>query len=406
MSMLQQQSHPLMQNLLHMVRKNPDVRTCIQRVSNACMAGDIQIRENQRPVAALLAKVIQQHYRQFLHNALEMSYVCGFCAFHVRRDNDIPLPYVLPLGSFTWSVEVSEPHSKKRKYEDHTPFCKYRVRMLYGNIKESDIHIVNFEAPMLTGPAQKQHDHLDDAFLRLQTPLAHILEKFEIVRTCMRVVFECNKWNINKHLVVTENLELKDQTTSGIQLLDEFRRYSLTGTHSMMREGILKLRTRENKDLGTVNDAAMHWMHDQFSDEKDAKVHMMPPNMQIQELKNIDYGKDLQFFAEDFLTAVYAFFDLPRTKEVAGSKTSASGEIMSRQQHLNILHTCKYLEHVAAVAYAVCFHTDVRNIEFNIIPQNRLDINSAADVKALCDANVFPEGQRGQLKNLYNIAGK
>jgi len=259
---------------------------------------------------------------------------------------------------------------------------------------------------MLTGPAQKQHDYLDDAFLRLQTPLAHILEKFEIMRTCMRVVFECNKWNINKHLVVTEKLELKDQTTSGIQLLDEFRRYSLTGTHSMMREGILKLRTRENKDLGTVNDAAMHWMNDQFSEDKDAKVHMMPPNMQIQELGNIDYGKDLQFFAEDFLSSVYAFFDVPRNQEVSGSNTSASNEIMSRQQHLNITRTCKYLEHVAAVAYAVCFHIDIHNIEFAIMPQNRLDINSAADVKALCDANVFPEGQRGQLKNLYNLSGK
>lgn len=402
MSITKQPVDPLMHNLLHMVRKNPDVRTCISRITNACMAGEINCRENRRPITASLLKVIRQHYRQFLHNALEMSFVCGFTAFHVRRENDIPLPFVLPLGSFTWTAEACEPHSKKRKYEDHTPICRFRVRMLYGNIKESDIHIINFETPMFV-PLNSRHELNDDAFLRLQTPLAHILEKFEIVRTCMRVVFECNKWNINKHLVVTEKLELKDQTTSGIQLLDEFRRYSLTGTHNMMREGILKLRTRENKDLATVNDAAMHWMTDQFSEEKDAKVHMMPPNMQIQELSNIDYGKDLQYFSEDFLTSVYAFFDVPRTKDVSSSQTTASGEMMSRQQHLNIINTCKYLEHVATMAYAVSFHIDPNTVEFSITPQNRLDINSSADVKALCDANVWSEGERGQLKKLYNM---
>ena len=404
MSIKAQNVQPLMHNLLHMVRKNPDVRTCILRISNACMAGEFDCRENQRPITPTLLKVIQKHYRHFLHNALEMSYVCGFVAFHIRRENDIPLPFVLPLGSFTWTTEPCEPHSKKRKYEDHTPICRFRVNMLYGNIKESDVHVVNFENPMFV--PRNANDASDDAFLRLQTPLAHILEKFEIVRTCMRVVFECNKWNINKHLVVTEKLELKDQTTSGIQLLDEFRRYSLTGTHNMMREGILKLRTRENKDLATVNDAAMHWMTDQFDDQKDAKVHMMPPNMQIQELGNIDYGKDLQFFSEDFLNSVYAFFDVPRTKDVSGSQTSASGEMMTRQQHLNIINTCKYLEHVANVAYAVSFHLDVHAVQFSITPQNRLDINSSADVKALCDANVWSEGERGQLKKLYNMQGK
>ena len=66
--------------------------------ASACMAGEIDCRENRRPITPSLLKVIQQHYRQFLHNALEMSFVCGFTAFHVRRENDIPLPFVLPCS--------------------------------------------------------------------------------------------------------------------------------------------------------------------------------------------------------------------------------------------------------------------------------------------------------------------
>ena len=58
-------------------------------------------------------------------------------------------------------------------------------------------------------------------------------------------------------------------------------------------------------------------MQDQFNQgEKEAKVHMLPPNMEVQELNNIDHGRELQFFQEDFLVAVYAFFDLPRVQDI------------------------------------------------------------------------------------------
>jgi hypothetical protein len=402
MSVVRRRENPLLHNLLHLVRKQPDVRSCIQRLSNACMAGDISCKEGGRVLSPKLLAVVRKHYRHFLHSALEQSFACGFCAFHVRRERDVPLPFVLPLGSFSWSVEPCEPHSKKRKYEDGSPICRYRIQVLHGNIKESDVHIVNFDTPMFvrsTGGVQP------DALFELQSPLAHVLEKFEIVRTCMRAVFEINKWNVDKHLVVTEKLELKDQTTSGIHLLDEFRRYSLAGTHGQLRDGILKLRTRDHKDLSNVNEAALHWMQDQFNQgEKEAKVHMLPPNMEVQELNNIDHGRELQFFQEDFLVAVYAFFDLPRVKDMGSSQqSSASNDAMSRQQYLNVLHLCRHLEHVAEAAYAVSFHIDMRDVTFSITPQNRLEINSAADVKALCDAEVFPLQSRAKLQKLYHL---
>ena len=127
MSIVQRRENPLLHNLLHLVRKQPDVRSCIQRLSNACMAGDITCREKGRPLAPKLLALVRKHYRHFLHTALEQSFVCGFCAFHVRRERDVPLPFVLPLGSFSWQVEPCEPHSKKRKYEDGTPLCLEQV---------------------------------------------------------------------------------------------------------------------------------------------------------------------------------------------------------------------------------------------------------------------------------------
>ena len=75
---------------------------------------------------------------------------------------------------------------------------------------------------------------------------------------------------------------------------------------------------------------------------------------------------------------------------------------MSHMQYLNVLHLCRHLEHVAEAAYAVSFHLDMHDVTFTITPQNRLEINSAADVKALCDADVFPVHQRSKLQKQLN----
>lgn len=401
MSIVQSTPSAMLHGLIHLVRKNPDVRTCIRRLLNACMSRDITCEERGKVLKPDLLKQIQKHYTVFLHTALEMSYMCGFCAFHIRQENNIPLPFVLPLGSFTWCTEAPDKYSKKRKYEDSSPICRYRVKMMHGNLREEDIIIINFDVPMFVDSKPTT-----DNLFALQTPMAHLLEKFDIVRRSLRVIDECTKWNVNKHVVVTEQLDLKDQTTSGIQLLDDFRRYSLSGQHNILRDhGVLRLRNRDNKPLNTVNDAAYSWMQDQFgmeSSEKEAKVHILPPNMQIQELNNIDYGRDFDTFNEDFINNVYAFFDLPRNKDISGANTTSSGEMMSRQQYMNILGLCRYLEHVAQHAYAAAFRCEIQDVTFTLTPQNRLDVNSAADIKTLCDANVWPENSRNHLRKSFS----
>ena len=115
----------------------------------------------------------------------------------------------------------------------------------------------------------------------------------------------------------------------------------------------------------------------------------------------IEYGRELQFFTEDFNKAVYAFFDLPSSQQM--EKSQGMEEIMSRQQYMNVRVMCRYLERVSETAYATCFGIDREAVEFRIAPQNRLEISSATDIKALCDANVFPEEGRAKLQKLYHM---
>jgi hypothetical protein len=48
----------------------------------------------------------------------------------------------------------------------------------------------------------------------------------------------------------------------------------------------------------------------------------------------------------------------------------------------------------------------MHDVTFSITPQNRLEINSAADIKALCDAEVFPLQSRTKLQKLYHIGSE
>ena len=42
-----------------------------------------------------------------MHHFFAM-YMCGFVPWIIVRENGIPVPKVVPIGSFTWSVEVED----------------------------------------------------------------------------------------------------------------------------------------------------------------------------------------------------------------------------------------------------------------------------------------------------------
>ena len=50
--------------------------------------------------------------------------------------------HVLPLGSYTWEVEVCKSHSKKRKYESISPVFRYKITVLHGKMRDDEIFVL------------------------------------------------------------------------------------------------------------------------------------------------------------------------------------------------------------------------------------------------------------------------
>ncbi len=391
---VQSSSMDYIDELMHFFCNEPNVQACFKRLMNATLASDIEIRESQKNLSPNLIRILMPHYRTFIRQAMQQCFVCGFAAFYIRQPEGIPLPFVMPMGSFTWSVEVNGAHSKRRKYENGNCVCRYKVDVMKGPVSESEIHILNYRDPVLYHNEQ----------IYSTSPISHLLTKYKRVENTFRMISECNRWNAEKHVAITESVDLKDQTTSGIQLLDEMRRYTLTGSHGHGPTGVMRMRSRNNQTLDTVNEATMHWLKETFTDRdggKDAKFHCLPANMNIQELSGIEAGRELQLLLSDFESAVYAFFDVPRISDIGGSNTTSSGQQMSRNQYLNVLATCQFVEILARKAYALSFKVDMAKVTVVMNPQTRLEVNSAADIKALADAELFTDGDKKRFRNLF-----
>ena len=380
--------------LYDLMINEPHMQGCFQRLMNSVLCNEITIEEGKKSLAAPLKQVLCPHYRTFLRHCMQQCYVCGFAAFYIRKPDGIPLPFALPLGSFTWSVETNQPHAKRRKFEFGNSVLRYKIDIIAGPVTESEVHVMNYREPVLYR-AQETY---------MQSPICHILQKFHRLKRTFDIVSECNRWNAQKHVAITESVDLKDQTTSGIQLLDEVRRYTLTGAHGNGPTGLLKMRTRNNESLPTVNDGRLAWLKDQFESKnggQDACFHMLPANMNVQELSTIEAGRELQLLIDDYMTSVYAFFDIPRLSELGGGSNITSSEQMSRNQYLHVLATCQFMENVATAAYCASFKTDPLHVTVKLSPQTRLEIHSAADIKALADAEVLGPNDKSLLKKLF-----
>tara|TARA_B100001540_G_scaffold284144_1_gene276226 strand:- start:54505 stop:55710 length:1206 start_codon:yes stop_codon:yes gene_type:complete len=394
MPVVKQMDQLTLDQLCSFMTNEPNVQACFKRLMNAVLANDVIFREKGRRLEPNLMLPLVQHYRSFLRHAMQQSFVCGFVAFYVRRPNGIPVPFAMPLGSFTWSVDINNAHYKRRKLENGNCVCRYSIHVLHGPISASEIHIVNYRDPVV-------YQVTDNA---VHSPLHNLLVKFKRLESTFHMLTECNQWNAEKHVAITETVDLKDQTTSGIQLLDEMRRYTLTGQHGHGPTGIMRMRSRDNQKLNTVNDATISWLQDQFAAKeggKEAKFHCLPPNMNVQELTTIEAGRELQTLIDDFTTSVYSFFDVPRLSEIGGSNTTSSGEQMSRHQYLNVLSTCQFMEHVSRIAYCASFQIEYADVSVTLSPQTRLEVHSAADIKALVEAEMLTPADKQQIKRLF-----
>lgn len=376
----------MLQTLFRMIRQEPAIRSCINRLANSCCQNSVVFMEDKHKIAPTLQRHLDAQMATFFRDAVEMCFACGFVAYIVRRKKGLPYFTVLPLGSFTWCVEEN---SNKR---DPRPLV-YKVLYKSGAVAENEIKVVEYIAPRQTDFAEELSS----------SPIAHLVRLFVIRERQLLQIDESNQWNSAKHLAVTEKIDLKDPTTSGLQLLDELRRYNLSGVHSNMTDSAMRLKTNRNETLATANEGTFAWVRSVFEkdDAKAADVHLMPPNTEITELGPMNTDQFVQYTQDLYSRAVYTFFDMPGHADLSGSKSAGSSEQMSRHQHMTIGSMTSFLQRLAQHAYGTAFDVDEENVVCKMTPIPRMEIRDMSDLKTLFEIGVISQGDANKMRANY-----
>lgn len=383
-----------------MVQTEPNVRSALLNIVNSCCCNNIEVEEQGSKVDKKLEQIINTHYKRFFKTAIVNAIATGFVCFTLKKIDGIAMPECLPLGSFEWTVTFGQ--RLKKGMREKQGLVAYEVQHAIPGLSEQQIFVYPFEDPVYVQPV-----------LHLPTPMYGLMMKYRDMQNAVEASIRGNAWNSSKHLVFSERIELKDQTISGLQLLDEQRRYHLTGTHqNMFNQNFLRLQDRDGYWKKSVQDGIHHHINDQFSDSssgpgvgsKRACCHIMPPNIDVQELGPVSTISDVDAVQQRFATDVQAFFNL-NTQVLSQSKGSnASVEAMNEDQYRQHKQMCVFLERLSQYAYSKCFGVEEKTVKFTVQPVVKQDLSDPENIKKLADAEVLSEGNKLQMKKKLKIS--
>lgn len=370
--------------LIRMVRCEPCVKSCLQRVAQALMYHPVEISENNQPLKDKLSKIINQNLEIFLYSVVEMAHVCGFVAFYVKKENGIPVFKTVPLGLFTWYTRLE--HDPKS-----VDVIKYEIQYFGGNIKQEDIFIFNYIPPCMI---RKNSE--------VMSPLDVVFDYYCQKELQLKTVLESEKWNMHKHVAITEKIDLKDPTTTGLALLDDLRLYNLTGQHTGMKTHRL-LNKRPEEQANNAAHGTFQWIKGVFQDkegQQQAQTHVLPPNTEIHELAAIEYSNLYEFMSAQFDQSVFMYFDLaPIGISRLNTKTAESQT--SRFQHNKIEAMARFCQKVVEYAYSQAFNVPREHVSCKIKPMPRLQLDSIDDIKTLTEAGIMNPQDRMRTRGMF-----
>ena len=381
-------------SLIDMVARDPDVVSCLHRIYNTVLLNDLVVEEGKKAVTPLLLRSVNREYKRFFKDAVVLVYMCGFVPYHFVDVQGTKYPRCLPLGSFTWRVRTDGPGATLADYD---------VTIIAGSVKQSQLRVFEVETPVL------QSSSYD-----ICSPLSGVLNEYLMWKQAEEQQHKTSEWNKCKHFAVTERIDVKDQSTSGIQLLDEQRRYNLTGQHNNVVHSNLMYLTGGHPTQ-CVNSAFRHAVHTQFEDaqsdllgarvgSKRAAVHLMPPNTDVQELSNMDTGTALRDAKEGFQDAVYVFFGLPNINKQLKAAGTRGIPAIHQEQYCNILYMQTLLERLGETTYAQCFGIDPQLVCFSLRAMPRFEVTCVEDLKILWETQILTPADLARMrKTIMNV---
>jgi hypothetical protein len=356
--------------------REPTVRHCLASIQNDCLTNDIVFTEDGRSVTAKFHRHLQLRYKVFARECVEYLYACQFIPWYIERVNGEAVPHTLPFGSFTWQAHF------KKDWEQHQGgwSIKYVLNGLDFDLDKLGVQIYYAVQPL---------------YREMSSPLDTLHEYYMQADLARSDVASCVKSSMKSLVLVSENVDIKMQTESGLDLLDASRRYNVGGkTGNEYQQRQMLTATDTGAILENVNEAQMCWLSDVQAKHENLGISLMPPNSQVTQVTAPSATSDVMTqLMTHYRSSVHSHFDvrLAHGSYAQGSSASSSNATAPgtlTEQRNSVLNVSRVLEDFLTHVYKTAFKaTGAVTCSLELV--NKLEVNSVADVKVLCECGIL-----------------
>ena len=358
------ESHHL---LLELLSSEPFLQECLQTIENICLARELDFTlEGDRAPTSDFKAFVNRHYPRFLKSAIRQAHGLGFVVWCVRKlPSGDRIPEVLPLGTFTWTVEM-DPTQRAT--------LRYRIQLI---VKDVPFRVTEWIQP--------NFNVNEGSILHatVQTPLAHLIEEYRILRETIRRYHHADAWNTTARIVVSSEPKQFNHDASQKEVFE---------TLDFLKGAI---ETKKKHTLTPVEEAFQR-----PSNHREI-LYELPPHHHIEPMPVLKPIVDMDFMTNKFRHSVCSLLGIPPEMVMAdapGQKSdSRGGKATSRIFQNKMSRMCMFL---ADLLQEVHEHIYKEPAHFHLVAMPRLEIQGMEDLKTLHEIGVLQPDHAVQLSEV------
>ena len=295
-------SHDYVKVVTKMIYDEPCVMGAISMLQSLCLRQGILLRWGSTPPTPSFHSHIQKNFVPFCKEAILSCLAVGFVPFRLRREGNLVIPEVLPLGTFSWSVNRNEQQSHKRQkgaqIVQNPPLLRYDVNCSYC---DDEIHVFNYVQPQAT--------------LTCYSPLSGLIFHYNNLLSMRELALRAEVWNARPNIVLEEQEKtfINDVTNTGA---------CITQVHQQFSAGMEQSNriTRQETLLDMVEIAK-----ERISMPQESTVFIAPKNNTAKALDKSEVPAELMKREMCFARSVALALGVPGSFAGQGSQTGTGG---------------------------------------------------------------------------------
>ena len=353
--------------LLELLTSEPFLQECLQIIENTCLCRELDFTIGGNGEGAFgvqpskkFKAFINKYWYPFLKSVIKQQHGLGFVVWTIRRlPSGDKIPEVLPLGTFTWSVEPDK--SGKAS-------LKYRIEL---GIEEVPFHVTEWVQPTL--------NVTESSILHatVQTPLAHLIEEYKILRETMKRHHHADAWNTTARIIVSSDPKEFNHSAQEKEVFE---------TIGFLKDMMDAKRRATGPATTAVDEAFMY-----RSCNHRESMYTLPPHHHLEKAPELKPMTDLEQLHTKFRHNVCSLLGIPCDLVAAdraggGQKESRGGRATTRLFQTKMMRVCSFLSGLLSDVYKAIYKEDAT---FNLLAMPRLEIAGIEDLKTLHEIGVL-----------------